>query len=141
MLIIGLREPFPLMCLPPSLWSSTSLRSVIVTFIIMESYNPIARDTWGRSMLMRRVGVPGGDICDGSFHRDYTEDSQGEWRTGREVGISPLNFTPLASRKKTPGRLRRVSMKRGLGLFPWLRAGLFSSQAKQTEFVHRGAVE
>lgn len=97
----GSRSPFSLMCLPPSLQSSTSLRSVIVTFIIMESYNPTASDTQGRSILMRRVGVPGGDVCDGSFHRGYTENSRREWRTGREMGISPLSSPPLVSCKKS----------------------------------------
>lgn len=96
----GSRSPFSLMCLPPSLWSSTSLRSVIVTFIIMESYNPTASDTQRRSILMRRVGVPGGDVCDGSFRRGYTENSQREWRTGRKMGISPPSFPPLVSCKK-----------------------------------------
>lgn len=68
---------------------------------------------------MRRVGVPGGDVCDGSFHRGgYTEDSQGEWRTGREVGPLPPHFTPLVSRKKTPGGPRRVSMKGGSWVIP-----------------------
>lgn len=97
----GSRSLFSLMCLPPSLWSSTSLRSVIVTFIIMESYNPTASDTQGRSILMRRVGVPGGDVCDGSFHRGYTENSQREWRTGREMGISLPSSPPLVSCQKS----------------------------------------
>lgn len=97
----GSRSPFSLMCLPPSLWSSTCLRSVIVTFIIMESYNPTASDTQGRSILMRRVGVPRGDVCDGSFHRGYAENSQREWRTGREMGISPPSSPPLVSCQKS----------------------------------------
>lgn len=50
----GSWSPFSLMCLPPSLWSSTSLRSVFVTFIIMESYNPTAGDTPGRKLVTRR---------------------------------------------------------------------------------------
>lgn len=83
---------------------------------------------------MRRVGVPGGDACDGSFHRGgYSEDSRGEWRTGREVGPSSPNFTPLVSCKESPGGPRGVSMRGDVGLFLWLPAGLFSSQAKHTE--------
>lgn len=113
----GSWSPFSLMCLPPSLWSSTFLRSVFVTFIITESYNPTASDTQGRSILMRRVGVPGGDVCDGSFLRGYTENLRREWRTGRKMGTLPPNFIPLVSCKKKPERPRRISVKVDLALF------------------------
>lgn len=60
---------------------------------------------------MRRVEVPGGDVCDGSFHRGYAETSQGEGRTGRETGPSPRSPTPLSSCKKKPEKRRGVSVK------------------------------
>lgn len=89
---------------------------------------------------MRRVGVPGGDVCDGSFHRGYTENSQREWRTGREMGTSPPNFIPLVSCKKNPERPRRVSMKVHLALFSVQWAGIFFSQANQAQSgTHRGS--
>lgn len=113
----GSWSPFSLMCLPPSLWSSTSLRSVFVTFIIMESYNPTAGDTQGRSILMRRVGVPRGDVCDGSFLRGDTENLRREWRTGRKMGTLPPDFIPLVLCKKKPERPRRDSMNVDPALF------------------------
>ena len=86
---------------------------------------------------MRRVGVPGGDVCDGSFHRGYTETSQGEGRTGRETGPSPPSLTPLVSCKKKLENLKEVSVK--VILMAASRNILFTGKRKQS-VVHTGAV-
>lgn len=68
------QAPEPMLSdVPPSLTLELDFLEIChCHLIIMESKNPTASDTQGRSILMRRVGVPGGDVCDGSFHRGYT---------------------------------------------------------------------
>lgn len=100
----GSGSPISLMCLPPSLWSLTSLRSVIVTFIIMESYNPTASDTQGRSILMRRVGVPGGDVCD-EVSTEATLQTRGknEGLVGRWAFRHPIPLPWCRARRRQKG--------------------------------------
>lgn len=86
---------------------------------------------------MRRVGVPGGDVCDGSFHRGDTEDCRGERRTGREVGTSPPNFTPLVSCKKNARKAEESIHERGSWVIPMAasRTILFPGKASRVWYT------
>lgn len=88
MLIIGLREPAP--CdVPPSLTLEADFLEICHCHLydngVLQSH--CSGHAGGRSILMRRVGVAGGDVCDGSFHREgWTGDSQGRMEDGEGGG-------------------------------------------------------